>query len=88
VVGRKRQPVEVIGGIAPDRAYSLPEFRAITGLTRQALSRARKRDFHPLMIRDGETPTVLGKDWIEFLEASPPHQARTRRPPRQPRTPD
>lgn len=55
-------PVMVIGGIDPKRTYSVPEFLAITRMSRQALSRARRAE-GGLIVRDcGGSPQIIGQD--------------------------
>lgn len=73
-------PVMVVGGIDANRAYSVPEFMAITRVTRQALSRMRREE-NGLVIRDcGGSPQILGQDWLDYLERAPRHVAKQRRP--------
>ena len=73
-------PIVIAGGIDPNRTYCIPEFMAITRVTRQALSRMR-RQADGLIVRDaGGSPQILGKDWLDFLARAPKHIARQRRP--------
>ena len=70
----------VVGGIDPSRTYCIPEFMAITRVTRQALSRMR-REANGLVVRDaGGSPQILGQDWLDYLSRAPKHIAKQRRP--------
>lgn len=77
---KTKRVLHVVGGIDPTRTYSLPEFRAITGITSKKLSLLRRQ--HGLIVRDAGTPTILGQDWIDFVGRQPAHIAKQgRRPP-------
>jgi len=72
-------PIVIVGGIDPKRTYSVPEFMAITRVTRQALSRMRRKE-NGLVVRDcGGSPQILGQDWLDFCERAPKHIAKQRR---------
>jgi len=74
------KPLIGLGGIDSGRAYSLAEFRAITGMSRQKLSRLRRQENGPLIRDAGGTPMILGSDWLDFLRNQPQHVSKPRGP--------
>ena len=74
---RVYQPFVIVGGIDPHRTYALHEFLAITHMTRQRLSLIRRQE-NGLIVRDAGVPTVLGRDWLDFVARQKPHVAKPR----------
>jgi len=56
------------GVIRADAAYSLAEFKARTGMGRDAMTEARKRGL--TVRRSGTRSYILGQDWLAYLESS------------------
>ncbi len=53
------------GVIKPDVTYTIPEFKAITGKGRHAISECKKRGLR--ILKDGRTPLIYGQDYIDYL---------------------
>ena len=66
--------------IEPGRVYSLREFMAITGISRQSLSRIRQTEDRPdgLVVRDAGMPTIRGDDYLKFVENAPAYKPKLR----------
>lgn len=62
-------------GINPKQVYTVTEFLKITGISRDRLSKMRRKG---LVVRDAGVPTILGADWVEFCKNAPVAQSKPR----------
>lgn len=59
------QEQNINGIIEPDKFYTMPAFRAITGKGRHAISESKKRGLR--VRKDGRTPYIYGQDYIDYV---------------------